>query len=239
MTAEQIIQIACPNGISVTPLTEGHYKCPKCQDRGYIILERFPLVVAECDCVVRKANLKRLERSGLKELAERCSLESFRTDEPWQKTLKNIALTYLRSPKGSWFFICGRSGSGKTHLCTAICRERIDKGQELYYLKWREEAPKLKALIKDPCLYGEKMKKLSEVSVLYIDDFLKGSVTEADINLAYQLLNDRYNTRRRTLISSERTIENIARLDEAVAGRIFELAKNYCFTTADVNYRLR
>ena len=231
--------MSCPNGISVTPLTEEHYNCPKCQDRGYIILERFPLIVEECDCVVRKANLRRLERSGLKELAERCGFDSFRTDEPWQKTAKAAALAYLRSPKGSWFYICGRSGSGKTHLCTAICRELIDKGQELYYLKWREEAPKLKALIRDYSLYEEKMRKLSEVPVLYIDDFLKGSVTEADINLAYQLLNDRYNTRRRTIISSERSVEEIAKLDESVAGRIFELAREYCVMTADVNYRMR
>ena len=175
----------------------------------------------------------------MKELAERCSLESFRTDEPWQKTLKNIALTYLRSPKETWFFICGRSGSGKTHLCTAICRELIDKGQELYYLKWREEAPKLKAMLRDYAAYNEKMRQLSEVSVLYIDDFLKGSVTEADINLAYQLLNERYNARRRTIISSERSIKDIRDFDEAIAGRIFELAKDYCFMTANVNYRMQ
>ena len=231
--------MACPNGISVTPSTEGHYECPKCQDRGYIITELFPLTVTECDCVVRKANLRRLERSGLKELAERCGFDSFRTDEPWQKVAKSAALAYLDSPKGSWFFICGRSGSGKTHLCTALCRELIDRGREVYYLKWREEAPKLKAIIRDCGLYGEEMRKLSEVPVLYIDDFLKGSVTEADLNLAYQLLNDRYNTRRRTLISSEHGIEAIARFDEAIAGRIFELARDYCFMTAEVNLRMR
>ncbi|MDO4982047.1 MAG: ATP-binding protein [Eubacteriales bacterium] len=231
--------MAMPNGISIIPSTQEHYNCPECQDRGYIIIKKFPLIVTECDCVIRKANMKRLERSGLMELAERCSFDSFRASEPWQKKAKDIALAYLASPKGSWFFICGRSGSGKTHLCTAICKELIDKGREVYYMKWREEAPELKACVKDPAVYREKMKKLSEIPVLYIDDFLKGSVTEADMNLAYRLLNDRYNTRRRTIISSERPIEAIAKLDEAVAGRIFELSRDYCFMTADVNYRLK
>ena len=239
MTAQQILQMALPNGISVIASTEEHYSCPKCQDRGYIILEKLPLLVEECECQVRKRSLRRLARSGLLELAERCTLESFRASEPWQKKAKASALAYIDAPKGAWFFICGRSGSGKTHLCTALCKELIDRGKEVMYLKWREEAPELKALVKDPALYRERMKKLSEVQVLYIDDFLKGSVTEADINLAYQLLNERYNTRRRTVISSERSIEDILRIDEAVGGRIFELSKGYCVMTANVNLRLK
>lgn len=231
--------MACPNGISITPSTEEHYKCPKCHDTGHIILSVFPLITKDCECEIRRKNLKRLERAGLMELAERCTLESFRTSESWQEKARAAALAYLSSPKGAWFFICGHTGSGKTHLCTAICKELIDRGREVYYMKWREEAPRLKALIKDPVLYGEQMKKLSEVPVLYIDDFFKGSVTEADINLAYQLLNERYNTRRRTIISSEHSIEDILRIDEAVAGRIFELAKDYCVMMANVNLRLR
>ena len=230
--------MAFPNGITVTPSTEEHYNCPKCQDRGYIIVTKEPLTTRECECRVRKRNMERLARSGLTELAERCTFESFKTSEPWQEKAKAAALAYLDSPKGAWFFICGRTGSGKTHLCTAICKELIDRGKEVYYLKWREEAPELKALVKDPALYRERIKKLSEIPVLYIDDFLKGSVTEADINLAYRLLNERYNARRRTIISSERSIRDISGFDEAIAGRIFELAKEYCFMTANVNYRM-
>ena len=239
MTPEEILRMACPNGITVTPSTEELYKCPKCHDTGYIILQKVPLIVEECECHIRKRNLKRLERAGLRELAERCTFESFKTSEPWQEKAKAAALAYLSSPKGAWFFLCGRSGSGKTHLCTAICKELIDRGKEVFYMKWREEAPELKALVKEPSLYRERIRKLSEVPVLYIDDFFKGSVTEADINLAYQLLNERYNARRRTIISSERSIEGIGELDEAIAGRIFELSRDYCFMTANVNYRMQ
>ena len=232
--------MACPNGITLsTPATGASYDCPKCQDKGYIIVSKFPLVTEQCECAVRKANLRRLERSGLMELTERCSFESFDTSEPWQRQAKEKALAYLKSPKGSWFYIGGRSGSGKTHLCTAICKELIDSGKEVYYFKWRDEAPWLKALIKDYEAYREKMKKLSDIPVLYIDDFLKGSVTEADLNLAYQILNERYNTQKRTVISSERSIKDIAVYDEAIAGRIYERSKGYCFMTQNVNYRFR
>ena len=183
--------------------------------------------------------MKRLERSGLKELVECCTFDSFNTDEAWQKEAKDKALAYLDSPKGAWFYICGRSGSGKTHLCTAVCQKLIENGNELYYLKWREEAPMLKAMIRDYAAYSDKIRQLSTVSVLYIDDFLKGGVTDADLNLAYQLLNERYNTRRRTIISSELSIEDTAKYDEAIAGRIFERSRGYCFRMARVNYRFR
>ena len=183
--------------------------------------------------------MRRLECSGLKELVGRYTFDSFKTPQHWQAQAKQKATDYLTAPKGTWFFIGGQSGAGKTHLCTAICGSLIDGGKDLFYFKWREESPRLKALINDADRYEKEMKKLSDIPVLYIDDFLKGSVSDADINLAYALLNDRYNTGRRTIISSERSIEDIARIDEAIAGRIYERAKGYCLLTQKVNYRLK
>ena len=82
-----------------------------------------------------------------------------------------------------------------------------------------------------------EMKKLSDIQVLYIDDFFKGLVSGGDINFAYQLLNDRYNTQRRTIISSEHDIESLMKIDEAIAGRIYERAKDFCILTPERNYR--
>jgi len=205
---------------------------------GYVITDRVTLTTEVCECMVRKANQMRLERSGLKELVSRCSFDTFRTSESWQKAAKQKAADFLTAPKGAWFYIGGHSGSGKTHICTAICSSLIDSGRDVIYFKWREEAPRLKGLVSDGERYDAEMKRLSKADTLYIDDFWKGSVTEADINLSYQLLNDRYNTGKRTIISSEKDIGGILRLDEAVGGRIYERSKGYCIKTPDVNYRL-
>ena len=105
------------------------------------------------------------------------------------------------------------------------------------YFKWRVEAPRMKALINDADRYDAEMKKLFEIQVLYIDDFWKGSVSDGDINFTYQLLNDRYNLQNKTIISSERSIEEIAKIDEAVAGRIYERAKDFCILTPHQNFR--
>ena len=225
-----------PNGRSITPLTEPNYKCQKCQDRGYIIIDRLTLTVEECECAIKARNLKRLERSGLSDLAKRYTFDSFKTSEDWQKQAKDKALTYLKAPKGAWFFIGGHSGSGKTHLCTAMCNSLINGGADVKYFKWREDTPRIKALINDADRYDAEMKKLSDIQVLYIDDFFKGLVSGGDINFAYQLLNDRYNTQRRTIISSELDIESLMKIDEAIAGRIYEMSKNYCVLAQNVNY---
>ena len=76
------------------------------------------------------------------------------------------------------------------------------------------------------------------VEVLYIDDFLKGGDTDADIRLAYEILNSRYNDRGlRTILSSEMTPEKLLRRDEALGGRIYERARGYVLQAPQGNRR--
>lgn len=106
---------------------------------------------------------------------------------------------------------------------------------------WREMAPKLKALVNERELYEAKMDKFKEADVLYIDDFFKGNITAADINLAFELLNSRYNSRSKiTIISTERTVEDLIEIDEALGSRIYERSKGfYIQTPPHTNWRLR
>ena len=80
---------------------------------------------------------------------------------------------------------------------------------------------------------------LKKTEVLYIDDFLKGGDTDADIRLAYEILNSRYNDRGlRTILSSEMTPEKLLRRDEALGGRIYERARGYVLQAPQGNRRL-
>jgi DNA replication protein DnaC len=66
-------------------------------------------------------------------------------------------------------------------------------------------------------------------------------VTPADVNLAFEILNYRYVNRRLvTILSSEKTIEEILDIDEAVGSRIFERCKgHYVKFVGKENWRLR
>lgn len=75
------------------------------------------------------------------------------------------------------------------------------------------------------------MHELKMVYVFYIDDFIKETVTDADINIAFELLNARYNDHEKlTIISTEKSI------DEALGSRIYERS-THRFKTLDVNRR--
>lgn len=230
------------------------YDCPICKNKMYELTVRkdggIPVPVAvPCRCIELRKNLTRLEKSGLGDKISECTFEKFDATEGWQKTVKNAAVAFSQKPEG-WFFIGGASGSGKTHLCTAICKTLIDKGKEVKYMLWRDEATRLKAMVNDTEAYEREMRFLKNVDVLYIDDFFKtGNVngtrqlpTAADVNLAYELLNYRYNQKNTvTLITSECDVDDITAIDEAIGGRIIEKAA-YVLNiskTGNKNYRMR
>ena len=215
--------------------------CPVCHGKGYIAREdeKGRLVCGECECMVRRRTMRRIERSGLSGLLAEYTFDAYHTQEMWQRRAKDIALKYLQS-NNAWFYIAGTPGTGKTHLCTAICGELINTGHEVRYMLWRREAPRLKALVNEREEYESLMRKYSTTPVLYIDDFLKGKVTDGDLNIAFELLNDRYNSRHTmTIISSELSINDVLELDEAVGSRIYQRSKGYCITTPNSNWRLR
>lgn len=186
--------------------------------------------------MTQRRSMKRIEKSGLADMVSRCTFETYKTDTDAAKSVKEKALRYV-SEKSGWFFICGQPGSGKTHICTAICGELM-QDRDLRYMLWRDAAPRLKALVNDATAYEKAMRQLKEADALYIDDFLKGKITDADINLAFELINARYNsTDKLTIISTERSIDDIADMDEAVGSRIYERSKRFCVKAPSVNHR--
>lgn len=216
------------------------YKCEKCQDTGHIIHRNgFEISVEDCECAIRRRNEMRIERSGLKDLMKSYTFDSYRAENEKTAAIKASAESYISSDGGKWFVITGRPGSGKTHICTAIVGELIKNGIDCRYMLWRDAARELKALVTDAESYREKMDAYKRADVLYIDDFLKGgNVSDADLNIAFELLNTRYNQNSKTLISGERSIEEIMSLDEAIGSRIYERSKGYLIQTATENWRL-
>ncbi len=218
-------------------------ECPLCGGVGYTVRRSADgnAEYRECKCAIRKRNLQRIERSGLKELLQRCTMENYRATESWQKQAKEAAERYLADWRGRWFYAGGSPGSGKTHLCTAMCGKLMDAGLPVRYVQWRADIPAIKAKVNDAAAYQDAIDPLKSVKVLYIDDFLKGTATEADRNIAFDLLNARYiKPSLVTIISSEWTILRVLDWDEAIGSRIAERSKGCVLNiTGSKNYRLK
>lgn len=229
------------------------YNCPLCRNKGYIMQavaedENWRVVAAECKCQKTRRSLRRMQRSGLKNIIRDYTFAKFETPELWQQRIKEAAMAYAQSPDG-WFFIGGQSGSGKTHICTAICRELLLAEKEVLYMLWRDDIVRLKALVTDAAQYGQAIGQYKQIEVLYIDDLFKTGKgvdaamqkpTAADVNIAFEVLNYRYNNNLPTVISSECAIGDLMDIDEALAGRIIERAKAFSLRPdRSRNWRLR
>jgi len=203
--------------------------------------ENGELFSRKCKCEIRRENLARLRRSGLSDLVERYTFQSYQTLEPWQKAAKAAAERYLTEWPGKWFFIGGTSGAGKTHLCTAICVKLMDAGIPVRYMQWRSDIPRIKAVVNDEEKYRKAIEPLKRVKALYIDDFFKGKISDGDLNAAFELLNHRYIDKDKiTILSSELTLDRIIQMDAGIGGRIHERARGFTFNlSGKKNFRLR
>lgn len=229
------------DNLNNTPGKLSDFDCTICKNKGFVFYTRDNNVFSkECSCMGKRRSLRRIKASGLMSLLQTHTFEAYETPEKWQVAAKKKACTFSDDPANQWFFIAGTPGTGKTHLCTAIAGKLLESGREVRYMLWREEAPKLKAAVTDRELYENEMQKWKKTGVLYIDDFFKGGVTEADKNLAFEILNARYiSPDAVTIISSEKSIEKILEIDEAIGSRIYERSKNFCIKTPAQNWRLK
>ena len=211
------------------------YNCDKCKNKGFIwkLDENLFDVRSDCECTIIRDSLRRARNSGLGNILSDYSFEKYIAKENWQEELKKKAQQFCTDDSAKWFFIGGQVGCGKTHLCTAISAHYINSGYELRYMVWVEDSKRIKAVANEPS-YQTEINKFKKADVLYIDDFLKvrggEQPTSADINLAFEILNHRLmNPEQITIISSEKTLDEIAEYDEATMSRIFQLTGEYKF----------
>lgn len=237
---------------------EDGYDCKICKNHALIakLIENpdgtYDHTFVPCRCEEVRRSILRLKKSGLKNIIKDYTFEKYEATEPWQKTLKGAAMEYAHSkePEG-WFFLGGQSGCGKTHLCTAICREFLLEGRRVMYMLWRDEIVKLKGLVNsDIRQYEDLIDRYKKAEVLYIDDLFKTGKgpdgdtqrpTGADVNIAFEIINYRSNDPSLlTIISSECTEDDLLDIDEAVGGRIIENSRAFSIAkNRQRNYRLK
>lgn len=198
-------------------------------------------VMAECKCMKTRRTLKRIKQSGLEKQLKSCTFKNFQTDSEWQRRMKAAASEFVKSDSIG-FFIGGQSGCGKTHICTAIIGNFIKQGLSARYFVWREDSTMLKAMVNDR-EYTERINEFKTADVLYIDDLFKQKdVKDADIKLAFELIDYRLRQQLKTVISTELDEDALIECDEALASRIMQISRGFRMLIPydrKKNYRLR
>lgn len=229
------------------------YNCTVCKNKGivYFLQKSYKdsnvMTVKNCECMRIRNTLKRAKESGLNNILTDYTFDKYETTEQWQTVIKNKAQEFCADNTANWFYIGGSTGIGKTHICTAIAGHYIKQGKECRYMLWRDDAVKLKQLVNEYTEYQNIINDFKQADVLYIDDLFKSQSgsepTKADINLAFELLNNRIMDKDKiTIISSEFLITEALEFDEATIGRVYQKAGQYKLSIPKdraKNYRLK
>lgn len=222
-----------------------NYNCKKCRDLGYVfeIRENNHEVAIECECLAKKQAFEKLERCGLSEAFKKKTFANYICENQYQIKAKHQVLKFCCDfpENNSSLIISGRPGTGKTHLGIAAMLKLISNNITCRYVEYNNMIVNLKQSIMDEENHMREMAKYINPRVIFIDDFLKGKSTEADLNYIYRIINTRYLQQKPVIISSEKTLEEILDFDEAVGSRIIEMAgdKVVVFEKNAYNHRLR
>lgn len=221
--------------------------CPLCHNKGFIITDDDNEVTTthhECTCMKKRKAFKLAKESGLDELLKH-RIKNYKVTNEWQKAIRNLAIEYIQNnPFKNWFCLLGQSGAGKTHICSSICNALIDNGKAVLYMQWNDFVSSYKDKFgKEQESSRELLKTYQNIEVLYIDDLFKGSSNTYDVkNIAFDLINYRYNNDLVTIISCESDFEELNNIDSAIAGRIKEKCSSFlAIIPKDIknNYRIK
>ena len=229
--------------------SKSEYECPDCRDTGFVMRDigNGIQIAQRCRCYIMRRSRERMERSGLSEELHRKTFNNFDTQNmPQLINAKVKAQQYVQNftafehERCNSIMFSGQSGAGKTHIGTAICNGLMEQGIAVVYMAYRNAITKIKQILTDEIGYERELDKYMQDRVLYIDDLLKGKVTESDINILYEIINYRYMNNKPIIISTEKSQVELLEFDEAIGSRIIEMCRGNIVQLRgkELNYRL-
>lgn len=225
--------------------TQESYKCNICNDLTFILKNNEAI---PCECRELREAERIIENSGISEAFRRKRFDNF--DYSKNKEILNsyiMAKSYandfenIKSTKRYSIIFMGQAGCGKTHLSLAIANHLMNNGVGVVYMNYRESITYIKQSIMDSENYNKIMNKYKNAKCIIIDDLFKGSITQSDINIMFDIVNHRYITKRPMIITTERYLNDLLSIDEALGSRIIEMcgSNNLELRGKNLNYRLK
>jgi DNA replication protein DnaC len=226
------IQSSPPSGADVCAVCGGDGWILHIDEHGYKQSEK-------CQCRLAQEAERRIRNSGLSLVLDGWTFDKFKTEQPYQVAMKETAMRYTQAVldgESPWLFLGGQVGSGKSHLCTAVCGELLRIRYPVRYMRWVTDSGQLKGTVNDREAFSDAMDRWKDARILYVDDLFKAGhrpgdkprPTDADIRIAFELFDYRYAERKPTIITSEWMLTTeLMGIDQGTFSRMFEMAKGY------------
>lgn len=194
--------------------TDVKYHCKKCSDSGYIDTKM-------CSCMREELVKATIASSGIGNLIKTQSFENFRLDyyeydpKVYDAMRRNLdgAISYVtRFPeRHGQLLMIGKTGTGKTHLSTAIARALIERGYDVIYDSVQNiladfEREKFRSGYSEE---ESRTAKYFDCDLLIIDDLGTEFQTAFTVSCLYNILTTRQNSNKGIIISTNYTPEEI------------------------------
>ncbi len=224
---------------------EVKYTCPKCQDSGAVD-------VHTCSCMKELLYTEGIKASGIGRLIETQSFESFdfsafdydpqvkRRMKSTVKKLKEYADGFNTEYRGKNILMLGKTGTGKTHMSTAIAKRVIESGFSVVYdsvinIVSALEQEKFRSFSSTE----SAQERYLDCDLLIIDDLGTEFTTQFSTSCLYNILTTRLNRGLSTIVSTNLSADELAQKYEA---RIYSRIVGSDYLTAQFfgnDFRLR
>ena len=174
-----------------------------------------------CKCKIEELKAKRLSKlrdmsnlGGLTHMTfENFVPDGYGLNPEKQRNLRQayeLAREFAENPKG-WLILLGGYGCGKTHLAAAIANYQIEHGRPVLFVVVPDLLDHLRATFspESPVSYDQRFEEVRTAPLLILDDLGTQSATPWAREKLFQIFNYRYNARLPTVITSNRSLEEI------------------------------
>lgn len=136
--------------------------------------------------------------------------------------IEKFVAAWLANP-GDGLFLYGKAGTGKTHLACAIVRYGIERAKRMRFHRAEELYQAIRTCFRRDSEESEAtvLAQFKDAAFLVLDDLGAGSLSDMERRYTHEVLEQRLNKRRPTIITTNWSIDDIAhRMDERIASRI-------------------
>ena len=210
---------------------EDGIQCIICKNKGYSqYIEGNYTHYRKCKCMERRENYTSAKKSGLGKYLKK-TLDDYEAEEEWRKKCKRTVEAFLErhSHDDAWFMACGQNGSGKTLLGSIIANTLLTKKERaVTYIVWTDFIGEVKRdMMGDKTNeVSDRMKEIKNTEILFLDEVFK-DYNATDRKYLAEILNYRYTNDKKTIITSEKLLNELIDIDEATFGRAVEKCEGF------------